>query len=150
MEPLQISAQELTALTEELIAGGKRVEIPTRGNSMRPMLSFEGSFVRLTAPTALKRGDVALYRYPDGLCALHRIVKIQKDGTLVCRGDGNLWTETVKPEWIIGVMTDFCRNGKWISANAIGYRIYSRVWMALWPLRRIAMPIWKACKGERK
>ena len=150
MEQFQISAQELTALAEDLLQNGKYVEIPTRGYSMRPMLAFEGSHVRLTAPKTIKRGDVALYRYPNGICALHRIIQLSKDGTLICLGDGNLRAEHIRREWVIGIMTDFNRRNRWVSADAPGYRLYVWIWMALWPLRRIAIPIWQTLKRHIK
>ena len=145
MDALHVTPQELTALAESMLKEGKSVDIPTRGYSMRPMLRFDGSFVRLAPPETLRCGDVALYRYPDGTCVLHRIVSVRGD-ELICRGDGNLWTEHVKPEWVIGVVTNFNRSGKWVSVNAAGYRLYRFLWMKLWFLRKYAMPLWQRLK----
>ena len=148
---VSVPPEELTALVEQITEGGGAAEMESRGYSMRPMLQFEGSKVRLTAPGKLRRGDVALYRYPNGKCVLHRIVAVRKDGTLVCRGDNNVRTERcVSPAWVVAVATDFTYRGKWVSCGAKGYRLYWKTWLLLWPLRRLALPVYHRLFAEKK
>ena len=147
-EYMAVSAGELTDLAAEIVASGGQMEVRTRGYSMQPMLTFDRSRVRLAPPGDLHRGDVALYRYPDGKCVIHRIVRVRRDGTLDCRGDYNLRTERgVRPDWVLAVVTDFSRSGTWRSRNDGWYRLYWNIWLLLWPARRIAAPLWRRAKG---
>lgn len=148
---VRVAAYELTELVEEIVAAGGTAEMDSRGVSMRPMLTFDRSKVRLAAPSHIRRGDVALYRYPNGKCVLHRVVAEEKDGTLTCRGDNNLRTERgVKREWVVAVATDFTWRGKWVSCSAWGYRLYWKTWLLLWPLRRLAMPVYARLRAGRR
>lgn len=146
---VRADAGELTALVEEIVAAGGTAVMDSRGTSMRPMLTFDQSRVRLAKPQTLRRGDVALYRYPNGKCLLHRIVRVERDGSLTIRGDNNLQTERgVRPEWVVAVVTDFTRRGRWVSCGSLGYRLYWRTWLLVWPLRRLAVRAYGRLRGR--
>ncbi|MBP3706544.1 MAG: S24/S26 family peptidase [Clostridia bacterium] len=84
----------------------------TSGVSMYPMLRHRKDMVvikKLDAP--LKKHDVAVYRMPSGKLLIHRVLKVTKDCYII-RGDNRLNKEYIKPEWIIGVLKEFYRNGK--------------------------------------
>ena len=72
---------------------------------------------------------------PSGKVVMHRVVKVEEDHYL-CLGDNTYAYEHIRPEMLIGVVTAFKRGEKRISVEAPGYRLYCRVWVAIYPLRR--------------
>ena len=105
---------------------------------MRPMLR-QGidSVVLSPLPEKLQKYDIPLYRYPNGKYVLHRIVEV-KDDHYRCLGDNTYAYETVYPEYLIAVVTAFKRGEKTIPVDAPGYRLYYRLWVGSYPLRRFA------------
>ena len=128
---------ELAPVIGQVLSGGGTVDMTTAGISMLPMLEDRKSTVRLTTPGLLRRGDVALYRYPDGKFMLHRVIRVCGD-SLDCRGDHNLQTErNIRAEWVLAVVTDFTRRGKWHSCRSFGYGLYWRALLLTFPARRL-------------
>lgn len=124
-------------IIQELLAEGKTVRnLPFQGISMLPMLRQGKDTVELSPlPPRLKKYDLPVYRYPSGKIVMHRVVAVEADH-YVCLGDNTYQYEQIRPEQMIGLVTAFCRGGKRIPVEARSYRIYSRVWVALYPLRR--------------
>ncbi|MBQ9544171.1 MAG: S24/S26 family peptidase [Clostridia bacterium] len=106
------------------------------GFSMKPMLrSRRDTIVISPKPPELKKYDVVLYSSGDRLI-LHRIVKVLPDGCDI-RGDNCFFTEYgIKNEQIVGVLAEFWRGEKKISAESFSYKLYSRVWVTSYPLRK--------------
>ena len=98
--------EELCPMIQELLAGGSTVQLTVTGISMRPMLLHRRDQVELTLPPSkLQRYAIPLYQREDGSFILHRIVKIEKDGTYTCAGDGQTTLETgVKQEQIVDAL----------------------------------------------
>ncbi len=110
----------------------------TVGLSMWPMLKNRRDRVvlrPLEAGERLKSGDVPLYRHPSGKYILHRILRVKADGTYIIRGDNTYLLERVPQEWIVGVLKEFYRKGKYVSVEARGYRLYASVWRLIYPVR---------------
>lgn len=124
-------------IIRELLAEGKTVRnLPFRGTSMMPMLRQGKDTVELSPlPQRLKKYDLPVYRYPSGKIVMHRVVDVRADH-YVCLGDNTYQYEQIRPEQMIGLVTAFRRGGKRIPVDAAGYRLYSRAWVASYPLRR--------------
>ena len=106
----------------------------TSGHSMKPMLHDRRDTVTVRpAAGRLRRYDVALYR-AGGRLVLHRVVRVLPDGYRI-RGDHCDFTERVADEQILGVLTQFTRNGRRVDAQDRRYRAYAAVWNALYPIR---------------
>ena len=105
------------------------------GTSMFPMLRNKKDTVIIKPLTGkLKKYDVALYRKRN-LYVLHRIVKVAPDGYVIC-GDNCMNLERdITDEQIIGKLEGFYRGERQISLNSIFYKLYCRVWVALYPMR---------------
>lgn len=136
-------------IIQELLAEGKTVyNLPFRGFSMLPMLRQGKDTVELSPlPLKLKKYDLPVYRYPSGKIVMHRVVAVKEDH-YVCLGDNTYRYEKIKPEQMIGLVTAFKREDKRIEVDALPYRIYSRVWVAIYPLRkcyRFGIRIAKGC-----
>lgn len=145
--------EELCPMIQELLAGGSTVQLTVTGISMRPMLLHRRDQVELTLPPSkLQQYAIPLYQREDGSFILHRIVKVEKDGTYTCAGDGQTTLETgVEQEQIVAVVCSFIRKGKKISCSNKGYQVYAKVWTALFPIRPILLQMIKGIgKVKRK
>lgn len=111
------------------------------GCSMQPLIR-EGKeiiVIRKRPEGRLKKYDAVLFRRPGaagpGTYILHRVYRVDPDGTYRIAGDNCSYTETVKEEDVIGVLSAVYRNGKTIRADSLPYRLYSRLSCYLYPLR---------------
>ena len=148
----EVGMVSLSPLIEEILQGGGTVELTVTGNSMWPMLCHGVSRVRLAPIHTLKKGDLPLYRRQNGAYVLHRILAIRSGGSYTCCGD-HQWQleEGLERAQMLAVVTDFCRKGdQWVSVKDRKYRLYTRVWMAVRPLRRFIFAAWRRWRALRK
>lgn len=105
------------------------------GTSMRPMLRNKKDTVIIRPLTGkLKKYDVALYKKRN-MYVLHRIVKIESNGYVIC-GDNCVNLERdITDKQIIGKLEGFYRGEQQISLNNFWYKLYCRIWVALYPMR---------------
>lgn len=133
-----IQGDELMALVRERLAAGQTVRyLPFRGVSMLPMLRQGKDSVELSPlPSHLHKYDIPVYQYPSGKYVMHRIVSAEPDH-YICRGDNLMEPETITREQMIGVVSAFKRGQRRISVEDPVYRLYCRIWCALFPVRRM-------------
>ena len=132
---------------EEILDRDGKLVYRTKGISMEPMLRQNRDLVIIRVPSSrLKKYDVALYRRNSNY-VLHRVIGVKEDHYLI-RGDNTYRVETVPDEDVIGVLAGFRRNGKEISTDSIGYRIYVRVWHAVYPLRALCKHVIRAVRRK--
>lgn len=118
----------------ELRENGVYVSV-TKGASMQPLFRTNRDVIVLRAPeTEPKKYDVALYRSYAGKYILHRIIKVKKNEYII-RGDNTFVLEHVSKDRILAVLTEFTRKGKKHSVNDLSYKIYSRIWNFIYPVR---------------
>lgn len=123
-------------LIQEQLDMGNTVSFSPRGVSMLPMLRQGKDTVELSSPPErLGKFDLPLYRYPSGKYVMHRIVEVRED-CCVCRGDNTYENEYIKPEQMIAVVSAFKRGGRRIEVTAPAYRLYARVWVGSYPVRK--------------
>lgn len=140
---------------EELLQRDGYLVYKTRGVSMRPLFRENRDLVTIRPVTGrLQKYDVPLYRRRDGGYVLHRIIG-EQNGCYIIRGDNTFVKETVKPDRIVGVLTEFKRKQKHHTVTESGYRVYARVWNGIYPVRfvlhkvrRFGGKIKRALKGE--
>ena len=134
---------------EEVINKRGSIVYRTSGVSMLPMLKENRDLVFIVKPTGrLKKYDVPLYKRGDKYI-LHRIIKV-RENDYVIRGDNTYQKEYgICDSDIVGILNTFVRNGKEYSVNDIKYRIYSRIWCALYPIR-YARRFWRPTLGKLK
>lgn len=107
----------------------------TRGVSMRPLFKTRRDMVIIVPPPAeLKKYDVVLYTGAGNKYTMHRIIGFDGD-VLIIRGDNTYFRERVPRQNVIGILTEFNRRGKHHTVEERGYKIYSRVWHYLYPIR---------------
>lgn len=135
-----IPADAIPGVLAALMHARADITIPVTGDSMAPLWRHKRDFVTLTLcdRDRLKKGDVPLYRRKNGQYVLHRIVRVVPGGYDLC-GDAQVFVERGIPaESIIAVVSAFTRKGRNVHRDNPLYRLYSAVWPALRPLRRVA------------
>lgn len=111
----------------------------TKGVSMRPMLR-EGRDTILISPVSdrLKKYDVPLYRRGEAY-VLHRVVGVSEDGYVICGDNCSQREYDVTDAQIVGVLSGFRRGKKYVAIDSPCYLLYAKVWVAIYPVRRVFM-----------
>ena len=131
----------LTAV-KEAIREGHTATIIVRGWSMRPFLEHERDKVLLEGAPRYDIGDAVLAEIRPGHYVLHRIIEIHGD-TVTLMGDGNIkGTETCRLADICGVVRQYIRPRRTISADDPALKRKIKIWRKLLPLRRILLLIY--------
>ena len=95
------------------------------GVSMMPLLRQNKDLMvirRITGP--LQKNDAVLFKRPNGVYVLHRIIKVCGLGQYRIVGDNCAFSETVPEEWIIGILTEVIKDGRHISVESEEYKAY--------------------------
>ncbi|MCH5314345.1 MAG: S24/S26 family peptidase [Eubacterium sp.] len=109
----------------------------TMGISMQPLIHEQkDNIIIVKNKDRLKKYDVPVYLAPSGKYVMHRIIEVHDDHYIIV-GDNLLKREYVTDDMICGVLAGFYKNGKhYIDCNNSKlYKLYSRVWVALLPVR---------------
>lgn len=148
MEKLICSPTEFVGIIEKTISEGGKMPLVVTGNSMRPFLKDGRDIVWLEkcCETDFKKGKILLFRRASGKIVLHRVLKIETDGTLVMNGDAQLWCENIKNDQVLAVVSHIETNGKKISCNSFKYRFRTAIWLFLKPLRPFIFRAYKKLK----
>ena len=113
------------------------VTIPLEGSSMMPLIrrSMDPvTIVPLQRP--LKKGDVVLFTAGKGRYVVHRVWKLE-ESRLLTIGDNCVNPDGWIPyEAVLGQAVAFTRNGCRYRLDTRAARIWGRVWMWLYPVRR--------------
>ncbi|MBQ3879272.1 MAG: S24/S26 family peptidase [Oscillospiraceae bacterium] len=127
---------------EECLARDGKLVYRTRGVSMEPMLRQNRDLVVIEQLSSrLHKYDVALYKRGKSY-VLHRVIGVGEDRYMI-RGDNTYAVENVPDSAVIGVLTGFQRKGKNHSVQELPYRLYVRLWNAIYPARFV----YKRCRS---
>lgn len=121
-------AQWESSLRAVLDSGGEFV-LSAQGQSMYPLLRSSEDEVVLQSPNPpFRRGDLFLYRRASGQYVLHRLIRITREQQLIFCGDAQRKSESgILPEQILASVCRIFRDGREISMDKVGYRVYSRL-----------------------
>ncbi|MBR5020759.1 MAG: S24/S26 family peptidase, partial [Oscillospiraceae bacterium] len=98
---------------------------------------------RLERPA--RRGDILLYRRDNGDYVLHRVRRVEKDGTLTIIGDAQTELEHgIREDQIIAVVTSVIRKGKRMGPGDFWWEFFEKVWIRMIPLRRLVWRLYGA------
>lgn len=146
-ESQQLAVEVIAAMARNLQDGQCIQNVGFIGRSMLPMLRQRKDSVELTkAPEKLQKYDLPLYMGQKGKYVMHRIVDV-KDDYYVCLGDNTYSHERIKPEQILAVVSAFYRGKRRISVSSPAYRLYCRIWCAIFPVRK---PVYLAYRWLRR
>ena len=131
-------------LVSEKLAEGHTAVIWVKGYSMRPFIEFGRDKVKLASATAYQVGDAVLAEIAKGHYVLHRIIKTEGD-KITLQGDGNVrGVEHCTTADIRGVVAEYIRPNRTLSADDEGLKRKIRLWRRLRPIRRYLLFIYKA------
>lgn len=128
--------QEFTSIRECLDKTGKYTGL-TMGTSMRPIIHQQRDNIIVVKNTErLKKYDIAVYQLKSGKYVMHRVVEVYDDHYIII-GDNLKEREYVTDDMVCGRLIGYYRKGKkYIDCdNNKLYKLYSRVWVALLPIR---------------
>ena len=118
-----------TNIEKYINENGEFIAIPV-GTSMYPMLRNRRDSVYLVRydKTGLKKYDLPVYKRSDGSQIMHRCLGKTENGYIMC-GD-NQWVleHGIQEEQIIAVAKGFYRDEKYISNDALLYKLYYKFW----------------------
>lgn len=149
-----ISVKEcLVEATARLLEEGHTVTLPLRGYSMRPFLedNRDKALLRKATLEDVLEGNAVLAEVKPHHYVLHRIVKVEGE-KVTLRGDGNFGVEVCQRKDVRGAVIGFYRKGRKSidRTDALKWRIYSRMWTRLFPIRRYLLAAWKIWNGKYK
>lgn len=144
---LEVTNARFIPHVRALIEEGRTVRFRAMGWSMRPLIEHARDDVLLSGYGAAtpQRYDVVLAATDRGGFVLHRIVRIDGDHYTL-QGDGN-WrgVEHCTRADIIAKAVAFYRKGhaQPLRTDSRTWRCYSRLWVALRPVRRILLGLYR-------
>ena len=123
----EFSMEELVPLITEVIGEGGEFRLYPKGTSMRPLIRQGIDAVALASLNRKpKKGDVLLYQRENGQYVLHRLMRVEKDGTLCFCGDNQrLLEHGLTCDQVVAVVTAFFRGDKRYEASGAVMRLYS-------------------------
>lgn len=120
---------------EVLERDGRYISVPN-GISMRPMIRGKKDAVVIEKlKNNPKRYDLVLYIRGKEQGVIHRVIKFKNNQYIIC-GDNCWQLEYVNLEQIKGIVTEYCRKGKWHKVNNFLYKVYVHLWVDLLFIKR--------------
>ena len=126
-----VDLSDVIDVMEEVLSSGGEFRLCPRGTSMLPLIRQETDYVVLARRTdvPVRRHDMAFYRRDNGQFVLHRVMKIEKDGTYTMCGDHQCCLEKgIRSEQIIGYVKQLYRKDKLVNFRSLGYCLYTFLW----------------------
>ena len=128
----------------QMLREGKPYAIYVKGYSMRPFIEHTRDRVFLEKRDTYDVGDAVLAQIAPGHYVLHRIIEKQGDH-LKLQGDGNVrGVEHCQIQDVSGVVTQYIRPNRTISADDPKLICRIKLWRRLRPLRRYLLFVYKA------
>ena len=141
MNNVEVNLGETIEVICEILDGGGEFQMLPRGKSMRPLIvEMRDSVVLAKRKSSdIRRYDMLFYRRANGQFVLHRLMRIEKDGTYTMCGDAQTVMEKgIRDGQIIGYVQKMYRKGRCVAMNSFWYRAYVVLWACM-PLRRVAL-----------
>lgn len=137
---------------QDLLSQGKEVSLTITGSSMSPFLIHQRDQILIAPPDGnWKKGDMAFFVRTNGQYVMHRICRVNKDGSCFFIGDAQQQVEgPVDPSQIFGKITFVRRKGKWIGPEDFWWQYFEKIWIRIIPfrpfLRRVYGIVWRLKK----
>ena len=132
-----IPMEELFKAIQVQLENGGRARLTVTGCSMLPLLRAYRDAVELIPVSGRQeKGKIILYRRESGQFVLHRIIALTEDGYICC-GDNEADREPVAQHQLLAVVDGLVRRDNRIGLDNLSYRLYTALWVGLFPLRGI-------------
>ena len=134
---LELKAELIFNLAQEVFDKGQRVKIIVTGNSMYPFLRHAIDSVELEHASLedVRKGDIVLIKRDDGVYILHRIVSKKEDCFYMIGDSQDILDGPYFANHLIAVVTAIYRKDHRIESSDKRLKFLSRVWMILKPFR---------------
>ena len=141
----------LDTVCDLLRQGERHVAIPVAGNSMVPFLHHGDTVYLDLLDSPPKKGDIVLYTRASGRYILHRIKKVNRDGSFIMVGDAQQELEHIPTrEQIHARVTSARHKGKLTRPGDARWWLYQHVWLWVVPIRFRLMVLVPRLKFWRK
>lgn len=126
----------LDTICDLLNQGETNVPIPVAGSSMVPFV-IHGDTAYLDLPQdPIRVGDILLYTRANGMYILHRVYRVNRDGSFIMVGDAQTDLELLPSREQIHARVSFVRHrNRIIRPGQFRWWVYSHLWLWLLPLR---------------
>lgn len=112
----------------DMIKSGYEVPLNVTGNSMLPFLRHDRDRVILSDfKGCAEKGDILLYKRPDGQFILHRVIKAENDKFWFSGDIQNVAEGPVNIDAVIAKVIKAERNGKWILLGDKNWNFYAEL-----------------------
>ena len=135
----EVYLSDAIAVIDEVLASGGEFRLYPKGTSMLPLLvqGKDSVILKRKSHDQLKKHDIAFYRRESGQFVLHRIMKIEANGSYTMCGDNQLVMERgIRADQIIGYVSEIYKGEKLRRLSSLRYRAYMFFWMCM-PYRQI-------------
>ena len=126
---------------EQLLERDGRLAYTNKGVSMMPLLRQDRDvmIIEKKGPQRCRKLDAVLFKRPNvsgrGAYVLHRVLRVNDDGTYWIIGDNCVSGETVAEAQVLGILTAVVRDGRTIPVTNRWYRLYVNTWCRFYHLR---------------
>jgi len=130
--------KDIEPILEDVLKSGGSIKFMPNGQSMLPLIR-EGKDSVVISPVERKpkKYDTILYKRTNGQFVLHRIVRAKKNSYVLCGDNQYQYEYDITDDMIIGIMTEFMRDGKTITPSDFQYKIYLKKLYAKRVVKRI-------------
>lgn len=98
---------DLLSQAAGFLDSGMDVLLPVKGNSMLPFIRSGKDLALVRKEKEVREGDVVLALDSTGQYVIHRVVRIEDDGAMTLKGDGNLYgTESCTRKDVLGTVIE--------------------------------------------
>ncbi len=143
-----ISPEDLFAAVQDTVENGSKASFTVTGMSMWPLICHgrDQVVVEAVSPETICKGDIVLLHAGQSGYLLHRITKIEND-KIQTTGDGNTFHDGFfSKDCIIARVVVIKHPEREIDCSKWNWKLYGRVWMALYPIRPLLFKFWSAAR----
>jgi hypothetical protein len=132
------------------INDGKSVRIPSKGNSMLPLIRPEVDEIELSpiSENSIQKGNILLAVINNNYYVIHRAEKISSE-KITLRGDGNIKKREICPtDSVIAEVTCIYRGNKRVTKSSLIWKITRICWFKSPLLRRIYLGLYRRIRQK--
>ena len=140
-----IDTVEYVDMLRNLTESGNTVNMLISGNSMAPFLIHQRDYIYFEKPKReLKKGDPVFYQRDNGQYIMHRICRVNPDGSYDMIGDNQRGIEKgIRRDQIFALIIMIKRKDKLIKPGDLWWEFFSKIWVNIIPCRGIVQKIYR-------